>query len=329
MSDRGEAKPGSGPDAGQPERLGKYEIVDRLGQGAMGVVYKAHDPLLERDVALKVMLPKVAEDAEGKNRFEREAKAIARMVHPHVVTIFDLGYHTDGSPYIAMELLSGQDLQQALRQGTPLSLARKITIVRQVLDGLGRAHRAGIVHRDIKPANVFLTDDGNVKIMDFGVAFTKSKDTGRGVAVGTPDYMSPEQVSGASVDERSDLFSVGAMLCELVSGRRPFHGESLVSILYKIAHEEPRVDLPEGHEYEALGPILKKALVRDVAERYQTATEFDEVLEGYEASLPADSGVAAPRDPATPGSRRRSRSLRWGLRLPPAIRSPTSRSSWP
>ncbi len=303
MSDPSQAKPGEVPSTGQPERLGKYEIVERLGQGAMGVVYKAHDPFLERDVALKVMLPKIAEDAEGKSRFEREARAIARMVHPHVVTVFDLGYHTDGSPYIAMELLKGQDLQQALRQGTPLTLHRKIEIVLEVLDGLGRAHAAGVVHRDIKPANVFLTDDGNVKIMDFGVALYKTgPQTSTGVAVGTPDYMSPEQVTGASVDERSDLFCVGAMLCELVTGRRPFHGESLVSILYKIAHEEPRVELPEGPEYEALGPILKKALVREVAERYQTAADFEAALDAYAATLPAGSGVAPAAVPADIGS---------------------------
>ncbi len=291
---------GQSPPQGQPERLGKYEIVDRLGQGNMGVVYKAHDPFLERDVALKVMLPKVAEDPEGKFRFEREARAVARMVHPHVVTVFDLGYHTDGSPYIAMELLDGEDLQHSLRQGSPLSLGRKIEIVLQVLEGLSRAHRAGIVHRDIKPANVFLTRDGNVKIMDFGIAFTKSSETSVGVAVGTPDYMSPEQVSGGSVDERSDLFSVGAMLLELVSGRRPFHGESLVSILYKIAHEEPKIELPEGPEYEALDPILRRALVKEVTERYQTADAFAEALEAYARVLPeaASSTAAAAREEA-------------------------------
>jgi serine/threonine protein kinase len=294
LSDSGVPPPtGESPAKGQPERLGKYEIVDRLGQGNMGVVYKAHDPFLERDVALKVMLPKVAEDPEGKFRFEREARAVARMVHPHVVTVFDLGYHTDGSPYIAMELLDGEDLQHSLRQGAPLSLGRKVEIVLQVLEGLGRAHAAGIVHRDIKPANVFLTRDGNVKIMDFGVAFTKSSGTSIGVAVGTPDYMSPEQVSGGSVDERSDLFSVGAMLLELVSGRRPFHGESLVSILYKIAHEEPKIELPEGPEYEALEPILRRALVKEVTERYQTATSFAEALEAYAKVLPAEAASTA------------------------------------
>jgi len=292
LSDPEGATSDAGPSKALPERLGKYEILERLGQGAMGVVYRGHDPLLERDVALKVMLPQVAEDPDQKFRFEREAKAVARMMHPHVVAVFDFGYHTDGSPYIVMEFLRGQDLQKAVREGTPLSLERKVSIVLDVLEGLGHAHAAGIVHRDIKPANVFLTENGNVKIMDFGVAHTKTSETkAEGVIVGTADYMSPEQVSGARVDGRTDVFSVGAMLCELVTGRRPFHGESLVSILYKIAHEEPRVELPEGPEFEALAPILRKALVKEVDDRYQTAAEFAEALAGFARGLP--EGLAA------------------------------------
>jgi tetratricopeptide (TPR) repeat protein len=264
-----------------PERLGKYEILARLGQGAMGVVYHAHDPMLDRDVALKVMLAQVAEDPEQKLRFEREARAVARMMHPNVVTVFDLGYHTDGAPYIAMELMRGHDLLHILRQGPPLTLDRKLAIILQVLEGLGHAHAAGIVHRDIKPANVFLPDEGAAKIMDFGVArFTMSSVTSTGVVVGTADYMSPEQVSGARVDGRSDLFSTGAMLCELLSGHRPFHGESLVTILFRITHEEPRLDLPPGPEHEALVPIIKRALAKDAAERYQTAADFAFALRG-------------------------------------------------
>src|SRR5262245_6878814 len=284
---------GTGPARGQPERLGRYEIVDRLGQGAMGVVYRAHDPNLDRDIALKVMLPAIAEDPEGKLRFEREARAIARIVHPHLVTVFDFGYHTDHSPYLAMELLDGEDLQHALRDGPPLGLRRKIEIVLQVLDGLRRAHAAGIVHRDIKPANVFLTRDDGVKIMDFGVAVNKSSETSSGQSIGTPDYMSPEQVNGHKVDERSDLFCVGIMLCELATGRRPFHGETLASIFYKIAYDEPKVELAEAPEYEPLRPILRKALVKDASGRYQTAAEFREALQAYARGLREDALPAA------------------------------------
>src|SRR6185436_11576261 len=179
-------------------RIGRYEIVETLGRGAMGVIYHAHDPMLERDVALKVMAPQIADDPDQKARFEREARAVAKIVHPNVLTVFDLGYHHDGSPYIAMELLKGQDLLHTLRHEPDLPLERKVDIVIQLLDGLACAHQAGIVHRDVKPANIFLCMDGTVKIMDFGVArFTMSSTTGTGAVMGTADYMSPEQVQGA------------------------------------------------------------------------------------------------------------------------------------
>jgi serine/threonine protein kinase len=257
-------------------RIGKYDIVKPLGKGAMGIVYLAHDTVLERDVALKVMVASIADDPELKTRFEREAKAVARMTHPNVVNVFDLGSHTDGSPFIAMELLKGMDLQKAVRTPPPLPLDRKVNIIVQVLAGLAHAHQAGIVHRDIKPANIFINQDGTVKIMDFGVArLTTASMTGTGNIVGTADYMSPEQVKGAKVDGRSDLFSVGCMLYELLAGRRPFHSDNLMAIFYKITHEEPNFDLiPEGAEYDALMPVLKKSLAKTLDERYQTAYDF-------------------------------------------------------
>jgi tetratricopeptide (TPR) repeat protein/tRNA A-37 threonylcarbamoyl transferase component Bud32 len=257
-------------------RIGKYEIKHSIGKGAMGHVYLAHDTVLDRDVALKVMAAQIADDEELKTRFEREAKAVAKMTHPNVVTVFDLGTHTDGSPYIAMELLKGQDLQKTVRQTPTLSLERKVQIIIQVLTGLNHAHQAGIVHRDIKPANIFIVQDDTVKIMDFGVARMKAAPmTGTGNIVGTADYMSPEQVQGQKVDGRSDLFSVGCLLYELVTGRRPFHSDNLMAIFYKITHEGPNFDLiPPGPGYDALLPILKKALARSIDERYQTAYEF-------------------------------------------------------
>jgi tetratricopeptide (TPR) repeat protein/tRNA A-37 threonylcarbamoyl transferase component Bud32 len=257
-------------------RIGKYEIVRPLGKGAMGQVYLAHDTVLDRDVALKVMVAQIADDPELKSRFDREARAVAKMSHPNVVMVFDLGSHTDGSPFIAMELLKGQDLQKASRQTPPLSLERKVAIIVQVLAGLAHAHQAGIVHRDIKPANIFIQDDGSVKIMDFGVARLSAHTmTGTGNIVGTADYMSPEQVKGVKVDGRSDLFSVGCMLFELAAGRRPFHSDNLMAIFYKITHEEANFDLiPQGAEYDALMPVLKKALAKDIDQRYQTAYEF-------------------------------------------------------
>ena len=272
-----ESKPAPGPTIKELSgRIGRYDIVRPIGRGAMGMVYLAHDTTLERDVALKVMVSQIADDEELNKRFVREAKAVAKMHHPNVVNVFDLGQHSDGSPYIAMELLKGQDLQKAMRSSPAMSLDRKVSVIVQVLAGLAHAHQQGIVHRDIKPANVFINHDGTVKIMDFGVArLTSASMTGTGNIVGTADYMSPEQVKGARVDGRSDLFSVGCMLYELLTGRRPFHSENLMAIFYKITHEEPNFDLvPEGADYDALMPALRKSLAKELEDRYQTAYEF-------------------------------------------------------
>ena len=247
-----------------PTHIGKYDVVRVLGRGAMGVVYHAHDPLLDRSVALKVMLPQTAADPDQKARFEREARAAAKIVHRNVLTVFDLGYHQDGSPYIAMELLKGKDLLQTMREEAPLPLDQKLNVIVQLLDGLAHAHEVGVIHRDIKPANVFLAADGTVKIMDFGVArFTMSAATNTGMVMGTPDYMSPEQVQGGKLDGRTDLWSVGCMLHELITGVRPFAAESLMTIFYRITHEPPSPELPPGPQYDLLRPIVKRALARE------------------------------------------------------------------
>ncbi len=263
-------------------RIGKYDIVKPLGKGAMGIVYLAKDSMLDREVALKVMVSNIADDPDLKMRFEREAKAVARLSHPNVVNVFDLGYHTDGSPFMAMELLRGEDLQKTLRMG-PMPLERKVSIIVQVLVGLAHAHQAGIVHRDIKPANIFIGNDGSVKIMDFGVArLTTASVTGTGAIVGTADYMSPEQVKGARVDGRSDLFSVGCMFYEMLTGKRPFHAENLMAIFFKITHDDPNWNaLPSGPEYDALTPILAKALSKDLGQRFENATQFAIALRDY------------------------------------------------
>jgi serine/threonine protein kinase/curved DNA-binding protein CbpA len=279
----------------QGSQIGKYEIVKLLGRGGMGAVYQAFDPVLERAVALKVMLPEAAGDPEHKQRFEREARAVARLSHPAVVTVFDLGYHTDGSPYIVMELLRGQDLHARLRQEPVLSLADKVSIVAQVLDGLGHAHKSGIVHRDIKPANVFLTEDGTARIMDFGIAFwTASGSTSRTV-LGTAGYMSPEQVHGERVDGRSDLFSVGTLLCELVTGHRPFDAETPMATFYRIAKGEARIEMPVGPEHARFLPILKRALAVPLEERYANAAEFASELRGCMAPAVVEPSPVAER----------------------------------
>jgi len=271
---------------GRP-RIGKYEIVKPIGRGGMGAVYRAFDPVLEREVALKVMLPETAGDPEQKQRFEREARAVARLSHPGIVTVFDLGYHTDGSPYIVMELLKGQDLLARLREAPPLSLGQKVSIVTQVLDGLGHAHKAGIVHRDIKPANVFLIEEGAARIMDFGIAFCTSSGATSRTVLGTVSYMSPEQVRGELVDGRSDLFSVGTLLHEILTGRRPFDAETPMATFYRIARGEAVLELPPGREYQGFLPVLRRALSAGVEERYPTAAEFAAALRAC-----TDSGVA-------------------------------------
>lgn len=273
-------------------RIGKYDIVKPLGKGAMGIVYLAKDSMLDREVALKVMVSNIADDPELKMRFEREAKAVAKLSHPNVVNVFDLGYHTDGSPYMAMELLRGDDLQKTLRMGG-MPIDRKVSIIVQVLVGLAHAHQAGVVHRDIKPANIFIGNDGSVKIMDFGVArLTTASVTGTGAIVGTADYMSPEQVKGARVDGRSDLFSVGCMFYEMLTGKRPFHAENLMAIFFKITHDEPNWNaLPSGPEYDALTPILSKALAKNLEERYENATQFALALRDYLATYSTSSSL--------------------------------------
>ncbi|MBP6702189.1 MAG: protein kinase [Vicinamibacteria bacterium] len=274
-------------------RIGKYDIIKPLGKGAMGIVYLAKDSMLDREVALKVMVSNIADDPELKMRFEREAKAVAKLSHPNVVNVFDLGYHTDGSPYMAMELLRGDDLQKTLRLG-PMPLERKVSIIVQVLVGLAHAHQAGIVHRDIKPANIFIGNDGAVKIMDFGVArLTTASVTGTGAIVGTADYMSPEQVKGARVDGRSDLFSVGCMFYEMLVGKRPFHAENLMAIFFKITHDDPNWNaIPPGPEYDALTPILSKALAKDLGQRYENATQFALALRDYLATYGTSASAA-------------------------------------
>jgi serine/threonine-protein kinase len=271
MSDPAPERPAGAPGE-LTGRVGKYEIRHQLGKGAMGVVYRAYDTVLERDVALKVMVSHLADDPGVYERFAREAKAVARMTHPNVVMVFDLGSHDNGSPYIAMELLQGQDLAKAMRTPPGLPLEEKLSALLQVLAGLAHAHQAGIVHRDIKPANVFLSHDRAVKLMDFGIArLTAGSMTGTGTVMGTADYMSPEQVQGAKVDGRSDLFSVGCMLYEMLTGQKPFRADDLVAIFYRITAKDPDWSLVTE---AALLPVLRKALAKDVTQRYQSAEEF-------------------------------------------------------
>ncbi|MCC7010206.1 MAG: serine/threonine protein kinase [Acidobacteria bacterium] len=258
-----------------PSKIGRYEILELVGRGGMGVLYRAHDPMLERDVALKMMLVDFTNDPAARGRFEREAKAVARLQHRNVVTIHELG-DAEGAPYIVMEFLSGKDLDALLRSDQPLSLAQKLDIAAQVCDGLAYAHEQGIVHRDIKPGNIRVLEDGTVKILDFGIAkFAVGSATQTGSILGTPSYMSPEQIMGQPVDGRADLFSVGVLLYELLSGRKPFAGDAPTAVVYQIMHVDPPAlselvpDLPD-----ALYAIVDRALQKNPNERYSRASEM-------------------------------------------------------
>ncbi len=280
-----------------PLQIGKYELVRPLGQGAMGLVYHAFDPTLQRDVAIKVMAAAGARIPQLAERFVGEARAVARLAHPNVVAVYDLGEDGTGAPYIVMELLRGQDLEQALHEGPALDLAARVDVVLQVLEGLAQAHRAGIVHRDVKPANVFLCRDGTAKIMDFGVArLAEARLTEAGMIVGTVGYMSPEQAKGETIDARSDLFSVGCLLFELLTRRRPFEAPSPMAVLFAITHADPDWDLvPAGPEYSALLPIVKKAMARDPALRFGDAEQFAASLREWRTSWAPTGTPSADR----------------------------------
>jgi serine/threonine protein kinase/tetratricopeptide (TPR) repeat protein len=301
----------------QHKKLGKYEIRKELGKGAMGVVYLAYDPVLEREVALKVMASTIVSDKELKERFEREAKAVARLQHPNIVTVYDLGYDHEGSPFIAMELLKGDDLENHMRAKPPTFL-EKLEVIMQVCRGLSHAHSNGIVHRDIKPANIFVTASKDVKIMDFGVArWMQSSQTQTGAILGTADYMSPEQIRGHKVDGRSDIFSVGVILYRLLTKKKPFKGENIQSVFFKILNSDPpELKLPDGSTIPELQAIVDRAMAKDAGARYATGNDMAEYinqfLHRYHGAVSEDTvfdtafdpGIAVDHDTSGRGTRR-------------------------
>ncbi len=269
--------------------LGRYEIVKELGRGAMGIVYLGKDPKIHRSVAIKTMrLDEVDADElpDVKMRFFREAESAGKLSHPNIVTIFDAGEEQDLA-YIAMEVLDGVDLKDLCKKRNLLPVKRTLEIVTKISEALDYAHSQNVVHRDIKPANIMVMPDGTVKVTDFGIAkITTSAKTQTGIVLGTPSYMSPEQLSGTKVDGRSDLFSLGVVLFEMLTGERPFQGESVATLMYVIANQphpspyELRPDLPK-----TVGAVIDRALQKDAAKRYQRGLEMAQELRAVMQSL--------------------------------------------
>ena len=296
-SDRSETKPAAPRDpvpAG--ERIGPYTIMEPLGAGGMGEVYEAHDERLGRDVAIKFLSRRMADDAASLERFEREARAASALNHPNICTVHDVG-ESQGRRYIVMELLEGQSLKERIARG-PLSIQELASIARQVCAALRAAHEKGIVHRDLKPANIFVTDTGQVKVLDFGLAKREAEMskpgfqfdgaihsltlTAAGTIMGTLAYMSPEQAVGADVDARSDLFSLGVVLYEMATSRAPFRGKTAAGILGSILSEPPQKPSALNAEAPAkLDRVVLKALEKNPANRYASAAELSADLDEW------------------------------------------------
>jgi serine/threonine protein kinase len=263
-------------------RLGPYEIVSAIGAGGMGVVYRARDTRLHRDVAVKVLPAEVAADPERRRRFEQEARAVAALNHPHVCQIYDVG-----PDYLVLELVEGREL------AGPAPVTDVVHLALQVADALQAAHARGILHRDLKPSNVVVTSDGKAKLLDFGIAKLGARDaraeqTVDGAVIGTVAYMSPEQAQGRAVDARSDIFSFGALLYELVSGRRAFPGDTDAEAFGALLRDEPRaLEAPEP-----LARVIRKCLQKDPAQRFQSVSDLKAAIEALATTKERTPSIA-------------------------------------
>ena len=273
------------------ERFGKYQVVSKIGQGAMGEVYRARDTALNRDVAVKTIQAGDSSDETLQKRFLREARSAAGLSHPNIITVYDFGQE-HGRLYMAMELLEGTDLKKAISDRALRTLDQKLSIMEQIASGLAFAHENGVVHRDLKPANVHLQPDGTVKVVDFGLAKVSGSDMTRsGMIMGTPHYMSPEQVRGEKADARSDVFSLGCIFYELVTTTKPFDADSMHAVLFKVLQEEPTPvrqispDLPI-----VVAQVIQAALSKDPQQRFASAAEFLEALQSARHAIESGEG---------------------------------------
>src|SRR5262245_37117084 len=288
-------------------KLGRYEIRSKLGEGGMGEVYQGRDTQLGRDVAVKVLPISVSTDPDRLRRFEQEACAASALNHPNILVVHDIGAH-DGTTYVVSELLEGETLRKRMG-GTALGQRRTIDYALQIANGLAAAHEKGIVHRDLKPDNIFITDDGRLKILDFGLAKltqvdgnqaqtdipTRRVNTDPGVVMGTVGYMSPEQLKGGKVDQRSDIFSFGAILYEMLSGRRAFYGESAAETMSAILKEDPR-ELSDTNKTVSPGleRLVNHCLEKNPEGRFYSARDLAFALESLSGSGPTSAHAALP-----------------------------------
>jgi len=270
-------------DLGIKPTVGRYEVVSELGQGAMGIVYKARDPKINRFLAIKTI--RFSDEFEPdkireiKDRFMREAQIAGKLTHPSIVAVYDVGEDYDLT-YMAMEFLEGESLQKYCRKGFLLPLRKVLFVVSEVALALDHAHRQGVIHRDVKPANIMVLKDGKVKVTDFGIAKAVSQSqTKSGIVLGTPNYMSPEQINGHEIDGRSDIFSLGVVFFELLTGVLPFHGKNLTNLFYQITqvkHPSPREINPKVPN--PVEQIVDKAMSKDPEQRFQTCSDFARYL---------------------------------------------------
>jgi serine/threonine-protein kinase len=279
-------------------KLGRYVVQSELGRGAMGVVYKATDSILERTVAVKTV--NMALERDGADRYEarfyQEARAAGGLNHPNIVTVYDVGKSGE-VVFMAMEFIEGPELRTLIVEGRPLPVSQALSIAAQVAEGLAYAHQHGVVHRDIKPANIMVPAEGPVKITDFGIARMRSSGdlTQTGMMLGSPKYMSPEQVIGKRADHRSDLFSLGVILYEMLTGSAPFNGENVTALMYQIVNfAPPAPSALNGAVPELADYIVAKMLAKTLEERYQSAQDVARDLRECERQIAASSPAPAP-----------------------------------
>ena len=292
--------------------IGKYRILELVGEGAMGVVYRAQDSVLDRAVAIKVMNDSIARQDDLRKRFLHEAQAAGSLQHPNVVCIYDLG-EADGHLFIAMEFVQGVDLEHLIESGEPLSLQARLDIIIDVLTGLAFAHKRGIVHRDIKPANIRVGEDGRAKIMDFGVAHLASSSmTSTGSILGTPTYMAPEQITEGKTSPATDIFAVGGVLYQILTHKKPFDAPTLQNLFFKIITEKPQPvsELMPGLP-PALDRIVLKAMAKEPSDRYASALDMANDLTNVRSKLsgpsyPASVSLSASVASAIEMSRKKS-----------------------